>query len=115
MVGKMFELSNKQICYVGKNKKDNWLLLDKALNENIQWVFFHLTSFSSPYLILETEFNNVTIDVVKEAAELLKQNTKYSQLRSVYVDFTPCSNIRKTENEGEIEYKSLRKVKKIRI
>ena len=114
MKSKHFFLSNGIKCYVGKNKEDNWNLLDYAFKTNMSWIFFHLSSFSSPYLILEADYEFTDNETIAEAAEILKRNTKYSNLKNIYIDYTILSNVKKTDTVGEIEYKSLRKVNRIR-
>jgi predicted ribosome quality control (RQC) complex YloA/Tae2 family protein len=98
-------------CKVGSNSFENWQLL-----ENIKdtYLFFHLTSFPSCYVILQSD-EYPDIKIIKECAYLCKQNTKYKNLKNIKVDYTMCNNITKGEKEGEIIYKSNKKVKNILI
>ena len=102
---------NSITCKIGQNAKENWLLLDSISNKNF-W-FFHLSSFPSCYVILETE--NLTESSLKLCAEICKINTKYKNLKNIKVDYSQCKNIIKTDKLGEIEYISNRKVKQILI
>ena len=97
------------LCIVGSNSKENWKIFDEANEDNI---FFHLSSFPSCYVILKTE-EIVYMDTLKEAAKICKMNTKYKNVPNIKVDYTQCKNIIKGDKEGEIIYKSNKKVKQI--
>lgn len=96
---------------VGKNKYDNWTILSESKEE---YTFFHLTSFPSCFLILESVIEPDS-DILIRCAEMCKQHTKYKHLKDIYVDYTRCGNVLKGEKVGEIEYKSNRKVNKIKV
>lgn len=94
---------------IGENSKENWKLLE---NTKPEYLFFHLSSFPSCYVIYESkEIPN--IEIIKQLAILCKKNTKYKNIPNLKVDYTLCNNIIKGEIEGEIYYKSNKKVKKI--
>jgi predicted ribosome quality control (RQC) complex YloA/Tae2 family protein len=96
---------------LGENAQDNWNILEKIEPNHY---FFHLTSFPSPYVILFCD-NQPTIEEITLAAQLCKKNTKYRNLKNLRVDYCPCSNITKGKNIGEVIFRSLRKVKNIKI
>ena len=96
-------------CIIGQNAEENWKILDDTKPNNL---LFHLTSFPSCYVILESE-NDPSIDIIKNAAALCKQNTKYKNIPILKVDYTKCENILKGDKIGEIFFKSNRKVNKI--
>ena len=103
------------VCRVGENAQDNWNLLDQSASN---YVLFHLSSFSSCYLVLETSYNILTdipLDIIKKSAELCKNKTKYKNMTDIKVDYTFCNNIKKGDTIGEIIYKSNKKVKSIKI
>ena len=98
---------------IGQNAVENWEIFD---NSKKSYLFFHLSSFPSCYVILEWEEEYYpNLSVIKEVAELCKNNTKYKNLRDIKVDFTQCDNIEKGGNVGEIIYKSNKKVNQIKI
>jgi len=99
-------------CLIGQNAKENWALLDKA--EENHW-FFHLTSFPSCYVIWECKEDIPSDNVLIRLAQICLDNTKYRRLKDVKVDYTRCKNVRKGEEIGEIEYRSTRKVKTIKV
>lgn len=90
---------------IGKNARDNWRLL---VESEPQHYFFHLTHFSSPYVIINT--NKPILEQIIECAQLCKAKSKYKNIPRVKVDYTPCSNVSKGEEVGEVIYKSNRKV-----
>lgn len=99
-------------CVIGQNKNDNWKLLDSIKNK--EYYFFHLSSFSSPYVFAETEFltdNNI----IKDIAKVCLNNTKYKNLKNIKVDYCKVKNLQKGDNIGEVIYISNRKVKQIKI
>jgi len=100
---------NKIKYIVGQNANENWQIFSSA---NPEYFLFHLTSFPSCYVILETEIEP-SMDMIKTGALLCKQNTKYRNVPNIKVDYTKCKNIIKGENVGEIFFISNKKVNKI--
>jgi predicted ribosome quality control (RQC) complex YloA/Tae2 family protein len=94
---------------VGQNSKENWSLLDT--NENYLW--FHLRSFPSCFVIIEDEDpDNLT---VLEAATICKEHTKYRNLKNLKINYTHINNLRKVGKEGTVEFISNRKVSTITV
>ena len=103
-------LYNDTEIIIGQNSKENWDILDKY-SSNSCW--FHLKSFPSCFVIVNTiDINN---DIIKYAAELCKQNTKYRNVRNIKVTYTNTSNVKKADTEGSVYFKSNRKVKEITV
>lgn len=101
-------------CKIGNNAKENWQLLDSAKPYHL---FVHLSSFSSPYLIAEVPDVDgfiPDINVLREIAFILKENTKQKFIPKVAVDITRCDNVTKTDTLGMVVFKSLRKVTTIK-
>ena len=96
---------------IGSNAKENWNILDLA---NPDDVFFHLSSFPSCYLILESE-GIPEYETINESALCCKNNTKYRNVPNIKVDYTLCSNVIKGTKVGEVIYKSNKKVFQIKI
>lgn len=96
-------------CVVGQNAQENWNLLD---NSQPQWHFFHLSAFPSCYVILKAD--DPSNETINDAAKICLQNTKHRNAKNVLVDHTVCSNVQKGTVQGELQYKSRRKVKVIR-
>jgi predicted ribosome quality control (RQC) complex YloA/Tae2 family protein len=95
---------------VGRNAKDNWKLLDESKPDEY---FFHLSSFSSGYVIVET--NDLTDKIIYNASLLCKDFTKYRSINNLKVDYCLCSNLTKTDKIGEVVYKKKRDVKQFKL
>lgn len=104
-------LIGQYICLIGSNAKENWEILSKS---QPSYLFFHLSSLPSCYVILQTD-EKVTDDIIRECAKICLENTKYRNLRKVYVDYTTVSNVSKGEKVGEIFYPNKRKVKQVKL
>jgi predicted ribosome quality control (RQC) complex YloA/Tae2 family protein len=98
-------------CFVGGNSKENWALLDKAKPDDL---FFHLSKLPSCYVILQQN-GNLDPSILYECAKICLNNTKYKNMKGVYVDCTEIRNVRKSEDIGSIEYKNNKKINKIRV
>lgn len=98
-------------CKIGTNSEENWNLLE---NSNENHLFFHLSSFPSCYVILETD-NMLDKYTIFKAASECKKNTKYKNLKNIKVDYCYISNLIKGDIVGEVLFKSIRKVNKIVI
>jgi len=100
-------------CKIGSNAVENWDILAES---KPYYLFFHLSSFPSCFLILECD-ENLYVDnkIIEESAILCKQNTKYKNLKNIKVDYTLCKNIEKGNKTGQVFYKSNRQVKTIKI
>jgi predicted ribosome quality control (RQC) complex YloA/Tae2 family protein len=97
-------------CLVGGNAKENWDILRQAKKG---YTFFHLSSFPSCYVILQTE-EDVDQDILERCAQICLENTKYRHLKNVYVDCSKVENVKKGEKVGEIYYKKERDIRKVK-
>ena len=105
---KTFEFENIQFL-LGQNAQENWDLL----NCNDEFLWLHLNSFPSCYVIIES--TDVTQNMVEFAANLCKKNTKYKNVPNIKVCYTKCSNLKKGNEVGSVTFKSNRKKKTITI
>ena len=85
--------------YVGKNKKENWDILDKA-DENDIW--FHLNNLPSCYVILENIDNNIDDKLLLYGAILCKKNSKYKNFNKLCIIYTKVKNVKKTKEIGTV-------------
>ena len=46
--------------YIGRSAKDNWELLDNMKNKEEKYIWFHLNSFPSPYVIMEATMKEIS-------------------------------------------------------
>jgi predicted ribosome quality control (RQC) complex YloA/Tae2 family protein len=106
----MKQFSDKDGIYkLGESALENWELIDKAKHNNY---FFHLSSFPSGYVILETK--TPTLEILMKAALLCKNGTKYRYLKDIKVDYCLCNNVIKSDKLGEVIFISNRKVKQLK-
>ena len=86
------------IIKIGRNQDENDKLLKEYLqNENVIW--FHLHSFPSPhgFLVGSTEIENI-----QRTASLVKQFSKYKNLKNIKVEYLPIKYVKFTEKKGEV-------------
>ncbi len=102
-------------CIIGSSASENWTIFS---NSKPHHICFHLSSFPSCYVILETDgqiSEYPTIETITKAALICKTNTKYKNVPNIKIDYTFCGNIIKGGKVGEIIYKSKRQVKQVKI
>lgn len=88
---KIFELK------LGQNAIENDFILSKAKQNN--W-WFHLDSFPSGHcIIFSEEINNEVINI---AANMVKDNSKYKNLKNLKIIYLQVKNIKKTNEPGKV-------------
>ena len=112
---KVFDFEGVQF-YIGKNATENWELLDKAKTEDPNYIWFHLESFPSPYVIMWSSISNLE-ELLKEkaslsinkfltfGANLCKEHSKYTFLKESKIMYTTVKKITKTHKVGEVDIK----------
>jgi len=104
---KIVEYENIVFC-VGETAKENWELLDKLRLENPDYLWFHLNSFPSPYVIMKTTLIELSSDEKRlhdcllYAATLCKQNTRYRHLNDIKVCYTTLKKLKPGNKVGEV-------------
>ena len=102
---KTIEYNNK-LFYIGENAQDNWDILDNSLKINENYLWFHLNSFPSPYVILCSTFDDISSNelsnILYYAADLCKQNSKYKYLKDIKICYTSLKKLKKTNKIGEV-------------
>ena len=104
---KTTEYENIVFC-VGETAKENWELLDRLRQENPDYVWFHLNSFPSPYVIMKTTLIELSSnekllqDCLLYAATLCKQNTRYRHLNDIKVCYTTLKKLKQGNKVGEV-------------
>ena len=97
------------IIKLGTNKEENWSML--KTNKNFIWM--HLHSFPSGYVIIENE--NPTHEILEFGGNLCKSHTKYKNMKNLKICYTTIENVVKGEKVGEVYFKSNSKVNTIKI
>lgn len=91
---------------IGETAKENWELLDSLQQENSDYIWFHLNSFPSPYVIMKSTLfelqENSYNDYLTYGAKLCKENTKYRYLKDIKVCYTTLKKLKKGEKQGEV-------------
>lgn len=98
------------VIYVGESAQDNWDLIDKA-SQNDLW--FHLESFPSPHVIVVINDPKIKTpkSVLKYAAELCHEHSKYKLIKKVKVIWTEIKNVSKADKVGAVHTKKTRTIK----
>ena len=102
---------------IGQNAKENWTILDQAYKINCDYIWFHLNSFPSCFVIMystlyELKPNNIN-DYLNYGAYLCKQNTKYRNLNDLKICYTQLKKLKKTNKIGEIIISGKRNIIKL--
>ena len=97
---------------VGKNKFENWNIIDEA-DQNDIW--FHVESNPSPHVVLHmisdnNILKNIPKKIIIECAILCKENSKYKNNQKVSIIYTQIKNIVKGEDVGSVITKKLEKI-----
>lgn len=92
--------------YVGQNAKENWSLID---NNNNDYYWFHLESFSSPHVILLS--SSPSKHDIQTAANYCKEYSKYKNYKPIYVIYTQLKNVTKGLKEGEVTTRKTLRIK----
>lgn len=106
---KQFEFTGVKFI-VGKNAQENWDILDTYKKIDDKYVWFHLNSFPSCYVIMcstlddimnKPEDNNVNV-YLNYGAYLCKDNSKYSGFNNLKIIYTTLDKLTKTNKIGEV-------------
>jgi hypothetical protein len=101
MKTEIFEFNGIEYTYsIGKNKEDNFKILDAS---NLTDIWFHLEHEPSCYVILTNndKISDVPKQVIKRGAYLCKINSK-SKDKMCYVMYSSVKNIEKTSIIGRV-------------
>jgi len=93
---KLENIDNK-VVKIGKSASENWEILTNSKSHHI---FFHLSSFPSCFVILETSDDKeiISLSLLEKCALICKNNTKYKKMNNIKVDYTICENVKKENN-----------------
>jgi len=103
----MREAIYNEIKYIiGQNAQENWNILDNATKINNNYIWFHLNSFPSCFVIMYSSIedlrDNSLNDYLTYGANLCKQNTKYRNLNDLKICYTSLKKLIKTNKIGEV-------------
>jgi len=94
---------------VGKNKKENFDIIDDAVDTDL---WFHVHNESSCHVILKNtnKIRDIPLQVIKRCAYLCKINSKSKIQRKCTVVYTQIKNVIKTEIVGQVLVSSYKSV-----
>ena len=100
---------------IGENAQDNWNILNDALKENIYYIWFHLNSFPSCYVIMYSSLDCLENkeEYLIYGSKLCKENTKYRHINNIKICFTTLNKLQKTDKIGEVLVKGKKNIIKL--
>lgn len=86
---------------IGQNAQDNWDLIDKSEPEDI-WI--HLADYASCHVIIKSENQKITNNVIRYAGRLCLENTKVKNLKYFHMNiiYTTIKNVKKDKTVGSV-------------
>ena len=94
---------------IGQSAIDNWNIFKEAKAINDNYIWFHLNSFSSPYVIMYASLDDIKndpslnyIDFLNYGANLCKQYSKYTFLKDLKIIYTSLKKLTLSETCGEV-------------
>ena len=103
---------------IGQNSQDNWDLLDSCSKINNEYIWFHLNSFPSCYVIMCSSLTDISCadlknNILNYGAKLCKKNTKYRDLPNLKICYTSLKKLKKTNKIGEVIIVGKKKIIKL--
>jgi predicted ribosome quality control (RQC) complex YloA/Tae2 family protein len=101
--------NNEYIIQIGKNKNENWELIDNASNTD---VWFHIEGQASCHVVLKNEdlIKNIPRQVIKRCAYLCKINSAAKTMSKCNVNYAPILSVIKTDIVGQVNVQSCKTV-----
>ena len=101
--------NNEYIIQIGKNKNENWELIDNASNTDI---WFHIEDQPSCHVVLKNEdlVKNIPKQVIKRCAYLCKINSAAKTMSKCNANYAPISSVIKTNIIGQVNVQSCKTV-----
>lgn len=94
---------------IGQNAQENWNILDEACKINTDFIWFHVNSFPSAYVIMYSTsdelIDNSYNDYLIYGASLCKQHSKYKNFKNIKICYTSLKKLNKTQKIGEVNIK----------
>ena len=98
------------IFEIGQNAKENWDIFERNKENNGDYIWFHLNSFPSSYVImklsileLNEKYSKTQIDsILYYGANLCRENSKYKFLKDLKIVYSTLKKLKKGIKEGEV-------------
>ncbi len=85
---------------IGENKEENDDIISKAKQTDL---WFHLANLPSCHVIMSCDKDHpVTKSMIFYCATLVKENTKYKNLKKIKVNYCPIKNVKRTLEKGKV-------------
>lgn len=97
---------------IGKNAQNNWDLIDQSKSTDI---WFHLENEPSSHVIIDTETDILSRNIIYRVALECKKKSKFKKLNNISVIYTPIGNIKKGNDVGSVNIINYKLVKKINV
>lgn len=99
-----------EITYkIGTNASENTELINLS---NPKWFWFHLEKFPSCHVVVCAE--ELTNEIIGNAGELVKQNSKY-KFKNIGINYCKIDNLIHGKEPGSVHFKSNKQVKKFNL
>jgi predicted ribosome quality control (RQC) complex YloA/Tae2 family protein len=92
---------------IGQNAEENHFII-KNSNQNDIW--FHLDKLPSCHVIISSNNQEITKNMIYYCADLVKNNTKYKNFKNVKVIYTEIKNIKCNDVKGAVIIKGKTKI-----
>ncbi len=99
---KVITFEDQYIIKIGNNAEENQILI-QSMEPNDSW--FHLDEYPSPHLIINTDYEKLSKNMIYQIALLLKQNTKYKKETELRIIYTYRKNLLTTKIPGTVTIK----------
>ena len=97
----MLTITENEIIYkLGRNAKENFILIDEAYDINDNYWWFHINDCPSGHCIIFTE--DITSNMISIAANIVKQYSKLKDQKKVKIIYTQIKNVEKTKTIGQV-------------
>tara|TARA_Y100000389_G_scaffold98261_2_gene94936 strand:+ start:148 stop:504 length:357 start_codon:yes stop_codon:yes gene_type:complete len=104
--------------YIGENAQDNWDLFENSKEINENYIWFHLNSFSSPYVIMYACLDEIKMNIdsyLNYGANLCLKNSKYEYLKDTKIIYCELKKLKKGNKVGEIIISGKKKLMKVKV
>lgn len=102
---------------LGQNAQENWNILEEAQKINSDYIWFHLNSFPSSYVIMYSTLNELNDSSLNNyltyGANLCKNYSKYKNYNDLKICYTTLKKLSKTNKIGEVLIKGKRNIIKL--
>lgn len=93
---------NDYKVFIGTNDTENTQIILDAKKEQLSAVWFHLSKFPSPHLLLFGELQEIPKGILYECARIVVSRSKYKHMKGLYVDYLPLKCVKALPKAGQV-------------